>query len=170
MRKPTSRRRFLLASSLVTFSVAATLGLGLANRARFRKPQNGAKELDTLNSVIDTIMPVGAINADHKGASGLALEAAIRQLAIKKPSFNENVNQLIPIIENAALSQYQQPFVRLNIDQRENLLTNMLSQKTQPLARRKLQSLRNAVFANFYTSAAGRAHLGYQLPADYANY
>jgi hypothetical protein len=168
MRKPTPRRRFLLASSLVTLGVGSTLGF--ANRARFSKSQRTTNKPDTLSSVIDTILPVSATNADLKDALDLTLDAAIRQLAIKKPRFSENVNQLIQIIENAALSQYQQPFVGLGIDQRESLLTKMLTQKTQPLARRKLLSLRNAVINIFYTSASGRAHLGYQLPANYANY
>jgi hypothetical protein len=168
MRKPTPRRRFLLASSLVTLGVGSTLGF--ANRAQFSRPRGAAKEPDTLSSVIDTILPIEAANADQKDALDLTLDAAIRQLAIKKPRFNETINQLIPIIENTALSQYHQPFVALNIDQRESLLTKMLSQKTQPLARSKLQSLRNAVIRVFYTSAPGRAHLGYQLPADYVNY
>jgi len=168
MRTLTPRRRFLLASSLLTLGVGSTLGF--VNRAQFSKSQRTTNKPDTLSSVIDTILPLSATNAGQKGVLDLTLDAAIRQLTIKKPRFNENVNQLIPIIENTALSQFHQPFVELNIDQREILLTNMLTQKTQPLARSKLLSLRNAVITIFYTSASGRAHLGYQLPADYANY
>jgi len=165
-----SRRRFLLASSITT------LGLGsVAAYTQYASDNTGSaksakQNLDTLSSIIDTILPAGVTSAQQQGALDLKIDDSIRHAADREPKFSALLERSTEGVDQAALTEHQRTFASLNIDQREVLLTNLLRRNTKRQLRRDLNALRNSVLLRYYASAAGRQHLVYTLPTDYPNY
>jgi len=166
MNKPVSRRRFFFASSVVTIGIGSAIYH--ANTARLRNSVDSKQ--DTLSSIIDTILPAGAASPEQKGALDLNIDASIRDIASKKPKFGEQLQRLTQGVNQSALSDYQRDFIKLNVNQREALLTQILSQASKRQLRNDLNTLRNSILLRYYTSASGRQHLAYTLPSDYPNY
>ncbi len=161
-----TRRRFLLASS------AATLGIGSTiyyrNRTQMRNASNPTQ--NTLSAIIDTIVPAAITSAEQKGALDLKIDISIRDVASNAPKFNEQLQRINQAVDQSALRDHQRKFARLDIDQREALLTRILTSAENRQLRIDLTALRNSVMLRYYRSAAGRQHLAYTLPSDYPNY
>ncbi len=119
-----------------------------------------------LQSLVDTIVPSDA----DLGGLDMGLDKQLFQQTQTKPERKELVDRLLNAISNLSLRQFKTEFQLCDVDQREQLLNNLLSDTKNAIARRDLMRIRNALLSMYYTSAEGTESIGYLLPAYYPAY
>jgi hypothetical protein len=128
--------------------------------------QTGDPTIDTLHSIVDTILP----EDETVGAISLGIDKAIEKEMQHQPKTQALVHRMVEAVNNAALSQQQAAFLLLDIDQREELLLSLLKRGSPRTTRYDLQQIRKKVFVAFYTSNEGQKSINYLAPNQYANY
>jgi hypothetical protein len=166
MPKPTPRRQFMLASSLLAFG---SLGAVFYNRQPFLTDHKKAPS-SALSSIIDTVIPGAVISSKQLGAIDLEIDKSIKELSTKDSKLDDRLSFLISTIDALALKAHARSFAELDIDRREVLLNDLLNSRGQIVARNNLNLLRNLVMELFYTKPEGHRLVGFTLPAHYKNY
>ena len=164
--KSRTRRRFLLASSTLALSLG---GLAAINRNNNAKPMHHTNS-SALGVIVDTIVPSGILNNEQPGALDIGIDKTLEAIANKKPKFKAQLGRVTQQVNEEALRQYQSPLLALDIDQRETLLSALLTQTQRQPLRVGLMTIRNSVLNLYYSNSAGHKVLGYTLPAHYPNY
>ena len=158
MRFRLSRRKLLLGSAALTAAAGASYWIGSANRAQEPK--------QTIAAVIDTILP----RDDFPGGLDLGLDLKLEKSIQEQPEVGDFMNRVVAAIEQKSIATYKQEFIRLDIDQREALLTELISPDAPQRARIDLRRLRARLLTDYYSSIEGQKSLGYQIPALYPAY
>ena len=153
----TPRRRFLIGTT-VTIAAIGT--------AAYLRPASLSWQDKMLRSLVDTIVPAD----EFAGALDANIDNMAAEQMRNKPKFKEQVLTLFDGIAKVSLGQHRKAFYKLNIDQREELLTNMLKHGSPQLNRTNLRRFRKFVLNEFYMSEIAHASLEYQLPSHYPAY
>lgn len=156
MSQQSSRRKFLLGS-------AGAVALGAI---AFKTHDRWPRALDPLQSIVDTIVP----SDETIGALELKLDEKLLAEMQQKPKTKERVERLLAATSKQALSQFQREFNALTLDQREELLSEILASDTQIVFRSDLHVIRRKIMSWFYASREGQASLEYASPVHYPAY
>ena len=155
------RRQFLLRTS--SFALSGVLGAACVAQGDV-SPKPLANPL--IRSIVETILPrdnfAGALDLgyDQKLAARIKVDkntASITNIAL------EGIN-------SQALKHYGDTFNTLGVDQREQILNNVLEGQHQAQLRRALQQIRNLVFNWYYASEVGQDSINYLAPSRYPAY
>lgn len=107
---------------------------------------------------------------DTPGALDLKVDDVITNKMQRQPKIDTVVMRLLSAVDKNALSQHQQVFSALNIDQRETLLLEMLQPGTPQRARFDLQRVRQETVKAYYTTTEGQAAINYLAPNQFPFY
>lgn len=116
-----------------------------------------------MQSLIDTIIPAD----EFAGGLDLNLDKQLAAKMQQEPKTQELMNRIYNYIKDATLTQFRAGFSDLDIDQRENLLLQMLKKDSNPSRRSDLRQFRNTLLGWYYDSPEGHKSLGYLLPGHY---
>lgn len=123
-------------------------------------------KLSPLQSLVDTIVP----SDDFVGALGLGLDQRLASEMQQKPRTNERIERLLVATNKQALKLFQSDFHKLNLNQREQLLTEVLLSDRQVVFKSDLNRIRRKIIRWYYTSEDGQASLDYASPGHYPTY
>lgn len=153
-----SRRRLLFG--------LASLGASLpVNSYGLTEPKHQS-ESRLLTAIVDTIVP-----ADHTpGAVDAQIDKMLRKNMQKQKSISEQMTRLSIVVGKIALTKYRRVFYELDVDQRESILSGLLTRSAPHIARADLLSMRQFVLTQFYRSQEGRKSINYVLPSHYPAY
>ena len=155
MRFTLTRRRFALGLGTLTAAAGAgVLGSGILNK----------RELSLIAAILDAILPAD----ESPGALDLSLDQQFEKLCQRDSKWQRTSSLLQTAINQSALSQHRQSFAQISAQQREALLVELLERNS--VVRSELNRLRLLLFDWYYSSPAGHASLGYQLPSHYPAY
>lgn len=186
-----ARRQFLLRSGYVLSGAAISGGLGAC------KPQTASATGEETNarslrleptpetaieppieyvkptsqdltriSLVDTIIP-----ADQSvGAIDLGLDTMLTDEMASQPKAKEWVERMVHSVSQICLAQHRKEFRDLDIDQREQFVTELLANKVNVITWNDLRRLRSLLLTWYYHSEEGAATIGFYLPAHYPSY
>ena len=130
----------------------------------------GSASLSTLQSIIDTLIPSGILNTEQKGALGTGVDNKVMKAYKTRPKFAKQIELLVSHVDQLTKRKHNTQFVKLNIDQREQLLIATLEPNAKLGPKQGLEALRRHVIYYYYSSKEGRDALAYTLPSDYPSY
>ena len=146
---------------------SALLALGLGGGAMIYRHRNRPRvPSHLLQSPVDTIVPRDA----DAGGLDIGLDKQLFQQTQTQPNRKELVDRLLNTIASLSLRQFNAKFHQCDVDQREQLLNNLLGDTKNVIARRDLMRIRNTLLSMYYTSAVGTDSIAYLLPARYPAY
>jgi len=120
----------------------------------------------TLSSLVDTIVPAD----DFPGALDLKLDEKLFDSMKNSDKQRTNFQKLAESIDNLTLSTERKKFTDLSLDDRENLLGDILQKNIKLITRHNLMNLRHITLKWYYSTREGRQSLGYLLPSEYPAY
>ncbi len=116
------------------------------------------------NKSAEAILIEAIIHTDH--ASRRRLLASIK----KHPALWKKLGLVYTAVNHYALKQHVSEFSKLDLNQREALLTRFVSRLANNPMARELLEIRTQLLMKFYSSVAGQTQLGYKLPVHYSAY
>jgi hypothetical protein len=173
--KLTPRRQFLLRSGYLISGAA--FGACIPQTASAQEPRPGPLSIKTnvaqatpqdltRISLLDTIIP-----ADQSGgAIDLGLDTKLTQEMASQPKTKQWVDRMVHSVSQMCLAQHRKPFHDLYIDQREQLINDLLADRANTITWGDLNRLRRVLLTWYYQSEVGAATIGFYLPAHYPSY
>jgi hypothetical protein len=161
MKRFSLKRRYLL-------STVAGLGAGALSYSTFVKVRQDDAELESeavLSWIIDTILPAD----EFLGALDLGLDKQLFKWMQTNEKWSERFIELTYSVDDISAKDHMSEFIRLSVDERENLLITILADGADT-SRLSLARLRAMIINWYYTSDQGHATLNYTLPAHYPTY
>lgn len=148
---------------ILSLGAVSALGAGAISLTRSNKKDPHS---NTLRAIVDTIVPADKFN----GALDLGLDQRLEGWVIQNQEWITPISDLTTSISELSIKHHKTNFAALSLDVREQLLTDVMANTDNKLARSHLIQLRSLIMRWYYQTQTGRESLGYLLPSDYTNY